>query len=128
MRATDRVEQPEPRSWRPLLAAVPVPNAAATVREAGGGLRVTVPRANDRLARAPWSWFLPRRREWTAELDALGAGVWRLCDGRRTVEEIVDATAAAHRLTFHEARTAVTDYLARLIRRGILAIAFAGRP
>jgi hypothetical protein len=55
-------------------------------------------------------------------LDALGRGVFDLCDAHRTVEDIVDAFAAAHHLTFHEARISVTQYLRELIRRGVCAI------
>jgi hypothetical protein len=45
-----------------------------------------------------------------------------LCDGKATVESIIDEFAARHRLSFHESRVAVTGYLKTLIRRGVLAI------
>jgi hypothetical protein len=61
----------------------------------------------------------PERR---LTLDRLGTEVWRLCDGDRTVEEIVDTFSRNHDLTFHEARAAVTGYLTTLIQRGALAI------
>jgi len=53
----------------------------------------------------------------------LGSQVWRWCDGERTVEAVVDAFAAAHGLTFHEARVAVAGYVSSLVKRGALAIA-----
>jgi len=52
----------------------------------------------------------------------LGRRLWQDCDGRRTVEEIVDRFRDEHRLTFHEARAAVSGYLQGLIQRGVLAI------
>ena len=55
-------------------------------------------------------------------LDRLGAEVWRLCDGKRTVEEVVDLFGERHALTFHESRVAVTLYLKALLQRGVLAI------
>jgi len=48
-----------------------------------------------------------------------------LCDGERTVEAIIDAFAAEHRLTFHEARVAVGGYLRSLMARGALAMVMA---
>jgi hypothetical protein len=42
------------------------------------------------------------------------------------VEEIVEAFAARHRLTFHEARLSVTAFLRQLTWRGLVVI--AGRP
>jgi hypothetical protein len=66
---------------------------------------------------------VPVRAERHVTLDELGAAIWRGCDGVRRVEDLVDAFAAEHRLTFHEARVAVTNYLSQLIRRGVLVIA-----
>ena len=55
-------------------------------------------------------------------LDRLGSQVWQLCDGVRTVEDVVDEFARLHRLTFHEARASVTAYLKMLVQRGVLAM------
>jgi len=58
----------------------------------------------------------------TLRLDRLGSEVWDLCDGQRTGEGVVDDFAQRHRLTFHEARAAVTVYLKTLVQRGALAL------
>jgi hypothetical protein len=110
-------------SWRPMLAARPVRNRAASVSERGGG-EVTVA---VRVRRPAWlvpplSWIVPLRPTRTVHLDRLGTEVWRLCDGERTVEQVVDAFAARHGLSFHEARVAVTSYLGGLVQRGALAV------
>jgi hypothetical protein len=115
--------------WRVLLRARPLANAAAAVEpRPDGGVVIRVPRAPSPLRRAPWRWFVGVGAERRVVLDRVGAGVWGLCDGRRTVGEIVDVFAARHRLGFHESRTAVTPYLRELIRRGVLAIALPERP
>lgn len=109
-------------SWRRMLEARPLANAAARPEpDAAGGVVVHVPRKKSPY-RPPLSWIVRVRRERRVEMDTLGAFVWRLCDGTRTVGQIVDAFAQRHRLTFHEARVAVTGYLAALIQRGVLAI------
>jgi len=110
-------------SWRAMLSAIPVRNAAAEAAEDGpNGLRVSV-----RIQPAGWwvrslSWLLRRPPRRTVILDRLGSEVWELCDGARTVEQVVDEFAQRHALSFHEARVAVTEYLRELIQRGILAI------
>lgn len=113
-----------PASWRRQLLAVPRRNEAAHVDEADP-LRVVI-RVRTRkpwyLNVPPLRWMVPVRPERQTVLDKLGSEIWRLCDGRRTVEAIVDAFAAAHRLTFHESRTAVSAYLASLVQRGALAM------
>jgi hypothetical protein len=109
-----------------MLVAVPRHNTAAEVSERKDRtVAVTVQtRRPPFLRRPPLSWMVPVHQRRTAVLDHLGAEVWRLCDGRRTVEQIVDRFAGAHGLTFHEARVAVTEYLRTLMQRGALAVVF----
>lgn len=107
-----------------MLAARPARNAAAEAAHAPSGeLALAVRRRRPRWHVPPLSWIVPIRPTRTVRLDPLGAQVWELCDGERSVEAIVDAFAAAHRLSFHEARVAVTGYLSQLVQRGALAIA-----
>ena len=114
-------------SWRRMLEARPVHNAAARmVSDDGDSMTIYVKSARPWYLVPPLSWIVPVRAERKTELDNLGSEVWRLCDGDRTVETIVDAFAAKHRLTFHEARIGVTGYLRTLIQRGVLAIELPG--
>jgi hypothetical protein len=116
-------------SWERMLTARPMPNTAARVEElADESVALYIAKAPSRLTRPPLSWVLQPRRERRVALDRLGAKVWRLCDGKRTVEAVVDAFAERYRLTFHEARTAVTGYLRALIQRGVVAIAVPEEP
>ena len=50
------------------------------------------------------------------------------CDGRQTVEAIVDRLAANHKLTFHESRLAVMQFLRMLMQRGAVAVQLPGGP
>lgn len=111
-------------TWRAMLAAVPVRNAAADVAwNAADELEVTVAIERPRYLRPPLSWIVPHRSRRIVRLDRLGARVWDLCDGERTVEDVVDVFAERYQLTFHEARVAVTGYLQSLVQRGALAVA-----
>lgn len=99
-------------------------NAAAGVAEApAGGLGLSVATRRPRWLVPPLSWVVPLKPTRTLRLDPLGAQVWMLCDGERTVEAIVDEFARRHGLSFHEARVAVTGYLSQLVQRGALAMA-----
>jgi len=115
-------------SWKSMLLARPVWNSAARVQEGESGtVTVRIKREKPWYLFAPISWIVPLRPWQELALDPIGSGIWRLCDGRQTVEAIVDDFARQYRLTFHEARVAVTAYLKTLIQRGALAIALPGQ-
>lgn len=117
---------PETGSWKRMLAARPVHNAAARVEDEGGGdVTVHVKSVRPWYMFPPVSWIVPYKPERGTILDRLGSQVWRWCDGERTVEDIIDAFASEHDLTFHEARVAVTGYIKSLVQRGALAIAMS---
>jgi len=110
--------------WRPMLMSRPIPNARAVVQAWDDGARcVVVPRQRPWYWVPPLSWMQPFCAQQTIVLDRLSGRVWDLCDGVRTVEEIVEIFAAEEKLTFHEARVAVTQVIEGLVRRGGLAIA-----
>ena len=112
-------------SWRPMLLARPVPNAAARSEPGRDGSLTLFVRTDrehlpDKVRRL--SWITPIRRERRVVLDRLGRQIWDWCDGQCTVESVIDRFAEAHDLTFHESRVAVTSYLKQLIQRGALAV------
>ncbi len=111
-------------SWRRMLLSQPVQNAAAEVKAEGQkGVRITVKKRRPFFLIPPLSWFIRPRLTGTVLLDRLGTLVWDLCSNDRTVEQIVDEFAHRHRLTFHESRVAVTNYMKLLVERGALAMA-----
>ena len=107
-----------------MLQARPARNSAADVRPGEpAGLTITVRRRRPWFFRPPLSWILRPRRKQTMTLDEIGRQIWNLCDGKRTVEDIIDEFSDIHRLTFHEARVAATGYMKSLVERGTLAMA-----
>ena len=120
---------PDTGAWRRMLTARPVHNQAARVVESeGDAVTVYVRTIRPWYMVPPLSWIVPNRPERKAVLDRLGSQVWRACDGDRTVEAVIDAFAAEHGLTFHEARGAVTTYLKSLVKRSVLAMAITEEP
>ena len=116
-------EKPERLSLEALLEAVPFANEAAEISDQGEVCVVSLPLRKTWWMRPPVSWVLPYRESRRVQLDKLGTEVFRAVDGRRTVEEIVESFAAAHRLRFHEARLAVMQFLKMLAQRNIVALA-----
>ena len=83
-------------SWTTMLRARARQNRAARM-EREPGERVAVWVTQTRRLVPPLSWIVPFRRERLTRLDPIGSRVWSLCDGQRTVEEVVDAIAIAGR-------------------------------
>lgn len=107
-----------------MLESVPHQNVAASAEDRReGGVVIRIPTRKPWFWVPPFSWVVPSREEQVVVLDATGSFLWRLCDGTRTVEEVVETFAERYRFTFHEARAAVTPYLKNLIQRGVLAMA-----
>jgi len=113
-------------SWKDMLTAIPIQNVAAKVKpgKESGTLSISVPNRPDWWHKIPpVSWVVRPPKFKLLVLDAIGAPVWDLCDGKTTVEQIVEFFAERHQLTFHESRVSVTSYLRLLIQRGALAVA-----
>lgn len=56
------------------------------------------------------------------QLDAMGAEVWGMLDGRSSLREIADRFAGRHRVGATEAQTAVAQFVRELGRRGLVAL------
>lgn len=112
------------RSWKDMLDTTLHHNLK--VEEAWDATHTTltlqIPTKRPAWLVPPVSWVVrpPARR--ALVLDPFGADLWAWCDGRATVEEVVDKFAAKHKLTFHESRVSATNYLKELVRRGALAV------
>ena len=109
--------------WGAMLRAKPVRNTAVRAVDNGtSGVTLYVKRRRPSWLVPPVSWVVPYAPERQVTLDTLGQELWQYCDGKASVEEVVDRFKDVHRLSFHESRAAVTGYLQRLIQRGVLAI------
>ena len=106
-----------------FLRAVPHRNQAADfAHQPDGRVIVSVPIPRPRYLVPPLSWLLPFSKRRRVELEPVGAAVLELCDGRRTVEAVVEAFAGEHKLSFREAQLPVTAFLRQLAQRGLVAI------
>lgn len=113
-------------TWRRMLEAIPVRNRAARElnRTPDGGAVLAIPTKPKRWYAIPpvrWVVRVPEHRE--LHLDPVGTALWDRCDGKHTVEDLVDFFAVQNSLTFHESRVSVTTYLRSLLQRGAIAMA-----
>ena len=112
-------------AWDGMLKAVLIPNQAVKIvkEEADGSLTLAVPTRKPSFFRGLINWLVRVPQERLTVLDPLGAGIWKACDGKRSVEAIVVRFATFHHLSFHESRVSVTGYVKTLLQRGVLAVA-----
>lgn len=117
-------QMPAEGDWKRMIDSIPVKNEAADVIEASGG-RVQLCVHNQRPVwhRGPLALLIPMRESRSIELDELGSRLWRACDGKNRVGDLIDQFALRERLEWHEARLLVTGALRSLIEKGILAVA-----
>ena len=110
-----------------VLSSRPLRNDLLEAEELeDGGLRVLQERRSEWWARVLSVVFpLPRRR--LIELDAIGAQVWRLSDGSRTLRQMIEVFVREHKLTRVEAEWSLRTYLRDLGKRGLIGFAVEER-
>lgn len=64
----------------------------------------------------------PISKEKQVELDKLGAEIFALCDGHRTVEEIIDRHKDRWHLSFFESRAMILQFLRDLMKRDLIVM------
>lgn len=119
--------RPKPLSREQSLASVPLRNQAVEAeRTDAGEVRLVIP------LRATWwarvlsrLFYVPKTRR--VVLDEIGSFVWELCDGSRSVRDIIRALSARYKLHRKEAEVSVVAYLRQLASRGLIGVAVLRR-
>ncbi len=115
-------------SFAGQLEAIPLPNQRLRVddcgTEQGGQGRVMVEidlryRGLARLAQRVFRLRTSRRYE----LNGIGLEVFRMIDGHKTFEQLIDQFSTCHQLTFFEARALLLQYIGMLAARAIVVVA-----
>ena len=89
--------------------------------EAGwdGGVRLTVPRRQDRLGKLLGRVF-PVPNAKTIELDEFGAEIWEMCDGEHRVEHLVTHTCQKYKLNRRQGEVSVVAFMKMLAQRRLV--------
>ncbi|HEY3237708.1 MAG TPA: PqqD family protein [Polyangiaceae bacterium] len=106
-----------------FLDATPTVNQAVRVERHGETILLYVPIQQRWWMEGVLTWLLPFRKEKGVALDAIGRQVWEACDGKRTLEQIIEQFGGRHKIRFHEARISVMQFVRLLVRRGLLVLA-----
>ena len=103
------------------LAARPVHLVKCEIVELpDGGAKLKVP-----LKQGRWTgrfFKLPEGASKSFELDSLGLMVWKSCDGKNSVQQIIRKLAKEHRLTLREVEVATVQFLKMLVRKGLIGM------
>jgi hypothetical protein len=122
---------PSPSPGRPSieqqLLVVPVRNHRVQTAEDAKGLTVTVEMLYPGLMK-PLVRLLKMRKQRSYRLDGIGLAVYRRVDGKAALEQLIDWLAEEHRLSFHEARTLLMQYLQTLMEKGLVVLAATEQP
>jgi len=106
-----------------VLGAVPLRNERLRLeRIEGGGLRLYVERRSEWWMRLLGAVF-PIPKERAIELDGAGEELWDLCDGGRTVRDLIRIFQERHKLSRAEAEWSLRTYLRDMGKRGLVALA-----
>lgn len=104
------------------LETIPIVSPLAEVNEIDDNrVRLISPRKFKWWGR-PLKWIFKLTDQRKVELDPLGTEVFRLCDGQRNVEEIVDIVKDKYNLSFFEGRALVLSFLQMLMKRNLMFV------
>ena len=110
------------------MRSVPVKNQLVEWKKNDNGeVCLTIPRREALWLRPVFLVFsVPKKRR--LQLDEIGSEVWEMCDGRRTVGEIIQEFARAHKLNRKETEVAMLTYLRELVKRRLLGLQVPLKP
>lgn len=108
------------------LAIVPLRNPVVDWERTGSEITLTIPVRNDGLAKVVRKLVrnLPESRK--VALDEVGSSVWELCDGHRSISEVISSISKDYKLTRREAEASVTMFLQTLAKKGLIGLMSAG--
>ncbi len=104
-----------------ILKSRPLRNAGIQYTEKNGEIHLTLERRMTLSARILAKIFIiPKKR--ILVLDSIGSEVWKLCDGKNRVIDIVKQLAKHHKLSEYEAEVSLMEYFKILAKRGIVGL------
>jgi hypothetical protein len=105
------------------FATIPVRNELLEYEEDEQGLvSVKIPRKDTRWVKAMSKiMYVPASR--VISLDEIGSYVWRMCDGKTTVKELIDDFRTKYKLSRKEAEIFMVTFLRTLTQKGIIGLA-----
>jgi hypothetical protein len=101
------------------LSARPQRREDATLESTSdGGGKVTVPLR----ARRGWILRMPEGATKTFELDAMGLFVWKACDGKTSVQQVIRRLGKRYNLSLRESEVSTIAFLHMLAKKGLIGM------
>jgi len=119
-------------SRKEFLAIRPVRNPMLKwEKDDEGKIKITVPlvepkkekkekKKKRKLQRSIFSKLTSTPKEKRIQLDVIGSIVWELCDGEKTVEEIIEYLHNKYKILPNEAEISLNTYFKQLSKRGLV--------
>lgn len=85
-----------------------------------GGGRLKVPLQPTGWGR--WVFRVPTGSSKTFEFDSIGLFVWKLCDGKTSVQKIIRLLAKEYHLNLREAEVPTIRFLSTLAKKGLIGM------
>ncbi len=106
-----------------VFSAYPLRNQLVTwEEEPSGEISLVIPQKQKVWIRIVAKLFnIPDKR--VIVLDEVGAFVWKLCDGKNTIDIVIRRLRNEYSLTRKEAETSLLTYLRQLAKKGLIGIA-----
>lgn len=122
-RGSVAIKRKQKLSREDVFGAVPVKNRAASEREdEDGNLTIVLTREDSFFVKVLNKFFfIPLEKK--IELDEIGSWVWRRCDDRTPVGELINMMAGEYKLSRKEAEVSLMSFLRSLSRKRLIGFA-----
>jgi len=112
------------KAWRltreEALQASPMHHPDVVEHETDDGcVRLTLPLAG-KVRKGIWSWLAVAPAHRSITLDEIGSLVWRTCDGKRRVADVVDVLVETYKLNRRESEQSTMAFMKQLMERALL--------
>ena len=116
-------EKPPQLNREQSLKSIPIHNVGITEEGDAQQLRISFKRKAPAFANLIKKFNLPQPEK-TIILDEMGTFIWRLIDGKKTTNEIIELFRKQYPLPRREAEAGVTAHLKNLMVRGAISLVF----
>ncbi|OGF45254.1 MAG: hypothetical protein A2452_10080 [Candidatus Firestonebacteria bacterium RIFOXYC2_FULL_39_67] len=104
-----------------LLKSRPLKNPGIKYEEKNGEIHLALERKKTLSASLLAKIFIVPRNK-VLILDKIGSEVWKLCDGKNKLVDIIKQLSKNHKLSQYEAEVSLMEYFKILAKRGIIGL------
>jgi len=104
-----------------IMSSKPIRNPSIEFEEKLGEIHLQINRNSTFAAKLLSKIFImPKKR--VLVLDLVGSEVWKLCDGKNKVVDIIKELSKNHKISAYEAELSLMEFFKMLTKRGLLGM------